>query len=65
MRFLVALLTGVVLLMSGCIKVGPDFTPPPATVAESWIDIENPRCAPSRGNMMNGGAFSMTQRSML
>lgn len=40
MRFLVALLTGVVLLMSGCIKVGPDFTPPPATVAESWIDIE-------------------------
>ncbi|MDH3997764.1 MAG: efflux transporter outer membrane subunit [Desulfuromonadales bacterium] len=40
MRFVVILSLALTLLTSGCIKVGPDFTPPPAPVAESWIDAD-------------------------
>jgi hypothetical protein len=28
------------ILLSGCIMVGPDYAPPPAPVAETWIDTE-------------------------
>ena len=41
MRFVVILLLGVTLLTSGCIKVGPDFTAPPAPVADSWTEPDN------------------------
>ena len=41
MRFVVMLMLGVTLLTSGCIKVGPDFTTPPAPVADSWLEPEN------------------------
>jgi NodT family efflux transporter outer membrane factor (OMF) lipoprotein len=33
----------VVLLLAGCFKVGPDFTPPPAKVADSWQDAGDQR----------------------
>jgi len=32
-----------VLLTAGCLKVGPDFTPPKATVAKDWQDAGDPR----------------------
>ena len=41
MRFVVILMLGVTLLTSGCIKVGPDFTTPPAPVADSWLEPDN------------------------
>jgi len=41
MRFTVLLLMGAVLLMSGCIKVGPDFTTPQASVAGAWLDADD------------------------
>ncbi|MDX2478775.1 MAG: efflux transporter outer membrane subunit [Desulfuromusa sp.] len=41
MRFVVLLVLAVVLLMSGCIKVGPDYTTPPAPVADSWLEPDN------------------------
>jgi NodT family efflux transporter outer membrane factor (OMF) lipoprotein len=41
MRFFMILLLGIVVLTSGCIKVGPDFTPPLAPVADSWIEQED------------------------
>ena len=37
MRPLLILLMCAALLLSGCIKVGPDFTTPPAPVTESWM----------------------------
>lgn len=36
MRFIIVLLAAVTMLTSGCLKVGPDFTPPSAPVADSW-----------------------------
>ena len=36
MRLVVLLMWGMTLLSSGCMKVGPDFTTPPAPVADSW-----------------------------
>ncbi len=41
MRFVVVLMLGVTLLTSGCIKVGPDFTTPPAPVSDSWLESDN------------------------
>lgn len=41
MRFVVTLILGMTLLVSGCIKVGPDFTTPPAPVADSWTEPDN------------------------
>jgi len=41
MRFVLILMLGVTLLTSGCIKVGPDFTTPPAPVADSWLEPDN------------------------
>jgi NodT family efflux transporter outer membrane factor (OMF) lipoprotein len=35
---LLAVLFAVVLLTSGCLKVGPDFTPAEAPVAEKWLE---------------------------
>jgi NodT family efflux transporter outer membrane factor (OMF) lipoprotein len=32
-----------VLLVSGCIKVGPDFVRPPVTVSQTWLDAGDPR----------------------
>lgn len=43
MRLLAAFFTSVVLLTSGCIKVGPDFTQPPAPVAEQWLQAQDSR----------------------
>ena len=37
MRSVVILMLGMTLFFSGCMKVGPDFTTPPAPVAESWM----------------------------
>ena len=37
MRSVVILLLAMTLMLSGCMKVGPDFTTPPAPVAESWM----------------------------
>ena len=42
MRFFTLLLTGVMVLTSGCMKVGPDFTPPVAPVADSWLGAQYP-----------------------
>jgi len=41
MRFVVLLMLGMTLIFSGCMKVGPDFTPPPAPVAESWMEPDD------------------------
>ncbi len=41
MRFVMLFVLAVTLLTSGCIKVGPDFTTPPAPVADSWLEPEN------------------------
>jgi NodT family efflux transporter outer membrane factor (OMF) lipoprotein len=40
MRFVLILMLGVTLLTSGCIKIGPDFSPPPAPTADQWLDAE-------------------------
>jgi len=37
MRSVVILMLGTTLIVSGCMKVGPDFITPPAPVAESWM----------------------------
>jgi NodT family efflux transporter outer membrane factor (OMF) lipoprotein len=42
MRFFTLLLTGIIVLISGCVKVGPDFTQPEAPVADSWLGSEGP-----------------------
>jgi NodT family efflux transporter outer membrane factor (OMF) lipoprotein len=41
MRFVVIFLLGVTLLTSGCIKLGPDFTTPPAPLADSWLEPDS------------------------
>jgi len=41
MRFVVMLMLAVTLLTSGCMKVGPDFTTPPAPLADSWLEPDN------------------------
>ena len=41
MHFVVFLLLGMTLLSSGCMKVGPDFTTPPAPVAGSWLSPDD------------------------
>lgn len=41
MRFIMIVLLGVLLLTPGCLKVGPDFTPPPAPVADTWMEKAN------------------------
>ncbi len=38
MHKVAVLLVGAVLLASGCVKVGPDFTPPSAPVAGEWLE---------------------------
>ncbi|KPK25368.1 MAG: transporter [Desulfobacterales bacterium SG8_35_2] len=42
MRFFTLLLTGVIMLTFGCMKVGPDFIPPVAPVADSWLGAQDP-----------------------
>lgn len=49
MRFVVMLMLGVTLLTSGCIKVGPDFTTPPAPVADSWLEPESKQLSVKAG----------------
>lgn len=41
MRFVVLLVFGLILMTSGCVKVGPDFTTPPAPVSDSWLEPDN------------------------
>jgi len=41
MRSVVILMLGMTLILSGCMKVGPDFTTPPAPVAESWMGLDD------------------------
>jgi NodT family efflux transporter outer membrane factor (OMF) lipoprotein len=41
MRFAVILMLGMTLILSGCMKVGPDFTTPPAPIADSWIEPDD------------------------
>jgi len=43
MRLMVFVLLGGILLLPGCVKVGPDFTTPPAPVAEQWQTAEDSR----------------------
>ncbi|MCK4508665.1 MAG: efflux transporter outer membrane subunit [Desulfuromonadales bacterium] len=50
MRFFVVLVLGVTLLSSGCAKIGPDFTQPPAPVAESWLEPDKQLTATSEHN---------------
>ena len=38
-----AALLGLILAVSGCIKVGPDFAPPDAIVSEQWMERGDPR----------------------
>lgn len=38
MRDVALLLVGAVMLASGCVKVGPDFIPPPAPVSDDWLE---------------------------
>jgi outer membrane protein TolC len=38
MRNVPGVLIGVVLLASGCVIIGPDFIPPPAPVADAWLE---------------------------
>jgi len=45
MRLVMILAMGIALITSGCIKVGPDFTPPKAPVADSWMGTQNSRFA--------------------
>lgn len=40
MRFVLILMLCVILLTSGCMKVGPDFSPPPAPTADQWLEAE-------------------------
>jgi outer membrane protein TolC len=35
-------LTTIILLVSGCAAVGPDYETPEAPVSEQWIDIDTP-----------------------
>lgn len=47
MRFIVILALGVTLITSGCLKVGPDFSPPEAPVANDWQESDNQQFTPS------------------
>ena len=38
-----ATLLGLMLAVAGCMKVGPDFAPPTATVSEQWMERGDPR----------------------
>jgi len=46
MHFVVIIVSALTLLTSGCIKVGPDFTPPSAPVAEQWLDASDEQIRP-------------------
>lgn len=56
-----ALLAGAILLTAACtpwreyfrngFKVGPNFKPPPAPVAQHWIDANNPRVSIETGDL--------------
>ena len=37
------ILLAAALLTAGCVKVGPDFTPPQATVSQNWLDTGDRR----------------------
>ena len=41
MRSVVILMLGTTLIVSGCMKVGPDFITPPAPVADSWMEPDD------------------------
>ena len=43
MRIFTLLLTSVMILTSGCAMIGPDFVPPEAPVAGSWMGSEDPQ----------------------
>jgi NodT family efflux transporter outer membrane factor (OMF) lipoprotein len=36
----------ILLLLIGCIKVGPNFTPPPVAVSQAWLDAGDQRVKP-------------------
>jgi len=36
-------LTTLIMLVSGCVSVGPDYETPEAPMSEQWIDIDTPR----------------------
>jgi NodT family efflux transporter outer membrane factor (OMF) lipoprotein len=36
----------ILLLLTGCIKVGPNFTPPPVAVSQAWLDAGDQRVKP-------------------
>jgi len=42
MRNFALLLIGLFMAASGCANVGPDFTPPVAPVADSWLEVQGP-----------------------
>ena len=37
----------ILLLLAGCIKVGPNFTPPPVAVSQAWLDSGDQRVKPN------------------
>ena len=44
----------LLLAVSGCVKVGPDFETPPVAVEERWIEEEDPRGAQEPGEFVTG-----------
>lgn len=40
MRLLVISFLSTTLLLHGCIKVGPDYSPPPAPVTDNWLETD-------------------------
>jgi NodT family efflux transporter outer membrane factor (OMF) lipoprotein len=43
MRLAVFVCLGFALLVSGCLKVGPDFSPPEAPLAQTWLESDDPQ----------------------
>jgi NodT family efflux transporter outer membrane factor (OMF) lipoprotein len=41
MRLLIISLLSTALLLPGCIKVGPDYIPPPTPVADNWLETDS------------------------
>ncbi len=42
-RFIIFIIFFICLFLSGCIKVGPNFAPPPVAVSQSWLDAGDQR----------------------
>ncbi|MBW2475939.1 MAG: efflux transporter outer membrane subunit [Deltaproteobacteria bacterium] len=50
MHVFVVMLLGVLFLLPGCMKVGPDFVPPTAPVADSWLQAQDQQISSQSGH---------------